>query len=117
MKALAVFHDHGNHIFARFLEPGFRHVFIVLQSGNYWIRVDGMSGVPVVEVVAAADYDLAVFYRDEGYAVVEVQVETAAPRGPLANTNCVGLSKVFLGIRRSFIVTPHGLYRHLRNAT
>ena len=116
MRALVVFHDHGCHILDPLLKRGFRHVFVALQNGQYWIRVDGMAAVPVVEVVAGADYDLATFYRAEGYTVVEVKVGDKSARGPLVNANCVGLSKGFLGIRQPFIITPYGLYRHLRNA-
>ena len=115
MKALAVFHDHGTHFLAPLLKRGFRHVFVVLQNGNYWIRVDGMTGVPDVEVVAGADCDLATFYRAEGFVVKEVDVGESPPFGPFIFANCVGLSKTLLGIRKLFIVTPHGLYRYLRN--
>ena len=115
MNALAVFHDHGHHILAPLLKSGFRHVFVALLNGNFWIRVDGMSGVPVAEVVAGADYDLAKFYRDEGFTVSEVKVGNNPPRSPLINANCVGISKGFLGIRKPLIVTPHGLYRYLRS--
>lgn len=114
MRALVVFHDHGTHILAPLLKRGFRHVFAVRLNGQYWIRIDGMSGVPVAEVVAGADYDLAGFYLDEGYEVLEVEVGDKPPRSPLVFANCVGLSKGFLGIRRPFIVTPYGLYRYLR---
>ncbi len=117
MKALAVFHDHGHHILAPLLKPGFRHVFVALQNGNFWIRIDGMAGVPVAEVVAGADYDLATFYRGEGFTVAEVKVANQPVRVPLVNANCVGISKGFLGIRKPLIVTPHGLYRYLRSST
>lgn len=115
MKALAVFHNHGSHILAPLLKRGFRHVFVVLQNGPYWIRIDAMSGVPMAEVVAAADYDLATFYRAEGFAVVELKVGQAPPLGPFVLANCLGLTKAILGIRKVSIMTPHGLYRHLRN--
>lgn len=117
MRALAVFHGHGEHVLCPLLKRDFKHVFVALQNGDYWIRVDGMSGVPVAEVVAAADYDLATFYREEGFTVSEVGVDDKAPRVPFASANCVGISKGFLGIRKPFIITPFGLYSYLRKAT
>ena len=75
-----------------------------------------MSGVPVVEVVAPADFNLAEFYRGEGFAVDETSVDNKYPISPFVSANCVGLSKGFLGIRKPFILTPHALHRYLRNA-
>ena len=115
MKALAVFHNYGTHILAPFLKRGFRHVYVVLQSDDYWIRVDGMNGIPIAEVITGADYDLATFYRAEGFAVIEMDVGNEPPLGPIVLANCVGFTKTLLGIRKLFVVTPYGLYRHLRN--
>ena len=66
MKALVVFHDHGTAVIRRFLKPGFRHVFVVIESGAHWIMFDPRNGIPVQEVVADADFDLAGFYRKTG---------------------------------------------------
>ncbi len=114
MKALAVFHDHGNHILAPLLKRGFRHVFVALQNGDYWIRVDAMTGVPVAQVVAAAGYVLMGVYLDAGFTVLELKTGAAPPLGPFVLANCVGLTKALLGIRKLPVVTPFGLYRHLR---
>lgn len=116
INALAVFHNHGNHVLDPLLKAGFRHVFVALQNGDYWIRVDGMSGVPVVEVVAPADFDLATFYLAEGFTVNETKVDNKCPTSPFVSANCVGLSKGFLGIRKPLILTPYALHRYLRNA-
>lgn len=112
MKALAVFHNHGAGLFQPVLKPGFRHVFVAIASGDYWITIDGKNGVPVAEVVAPSDYDLAAFYEDEGYTVVAVEQRTQPPRGPLAAANCVGMVKAALAVR-SWALTPYQLYKHL----
>lgn len=75
-----------------------------------------MSGIPVVEVVAPAEFGLAGFYRDEGFTINETKVDNQYPIGPFASANCVGLSKGFLGIRKPLILTPYALHRYLRNA-
>ena len=114
MKALAVFHDHGSHISARFLKSGFRHVFVVVESGNYWIMIDGRAGVPVIEAVAAGGFDLARFYRDQGFTVIETEQRITVPQSPFAIANCVGLSKAVLSVR-SCAITPWRLYKYLKN--
>jgi hypothetical protein len=75
-----------------------------------------MSGILAVEVLAGSDFDLAKFYRDEGFAVVELEVGDKPPLGPFVLANCVGLTKTLLGVRKLLIVTPYTLYRYLRRA-
>ncbi len=116
MKALAVFHDHGNHILDPLLKTGFRHCFAAIASDEVWIRIDGQVGCPVFEVVAPADYDLASFYRAEGYTVIETEQRSTPTRWPLTLTNCVGLVKTVLCINAPLVVTPWRLYRHMTGA-
>ena len=113
MRALVVFHDHGCHVLSRFLKSGFRHVFAAVLAGDFWISIDSRAGVPVVEVIAPRGFDLAKFYRDQGFAVVETSQCTVPPRAPLLIANCVGCVKALLCIRARAI-TPYGLYKHLR---
>ncbi len=113
LNALAVFHDHGAHILDRFLKPGFRHCFVAVKDGNCWISIDGQVGVPVIEAVAPTDYDLAAFYRDQGYTVAETTRGTASTRLPFINANCVGIVKIILGIRVPAVLTPWRLYKYL----
>lgn len=111
--ALAVFHGHGNHALSRFLKPGFRHCFVAVLAGGYWIVVDGRMGTPELAVVASAGFDLAGFYRAEGFTVVETRVRRRSPATPLMLATCVGAAKRLLGLRAPGLVTPWQLYRHL----
>ena len=113
MDAIIVFHDRGTGFLSRFLKPGFRHCFVVIRNGDYWITVDGCEGVPLVQVTAPGDYDLAAFWREAGHTVIETEQRTTVPRSPFAIANCVGLSKAVLCVR-STAITPYGLYKHLR---
>ena len=112
MNPLAVFHDHGNHILDPILKKGFRHCFCAIPNGEYWIVVDGQAGLPRIEVIAGTGYDLATFYRDEGFSVIEVKTRKPIIT-PLIFSNCVGMVKVCLGIRSSAL-TPFQLYKYLR---
>ena len=84
---------------------------MVIESGSYWIRIDGKAGIPEIEVVANSDYDLVSFYRSEGYRVVEtVRRHRSMPHFVFAS--CVGTIKAVLGLR-SWALTPFGLYKRL----
>ncbi len=114
MKMLAVFHDGGAGILARFLKPGFRHTFCALDMNGYWVVIDGREGLPYPEVVAAADFNLAEFYRDEGYTVVELDQLRSPSWFPIMYDDCLGMTKKMLGVQDFFIRTPYQLYRKLR---
>lgn len=114
MRALVVFHGRGAG-FARLLLPGFRHCFCcVLDEGGYWVRVDGLAGRPLLRVEAGADFDLAGFYRNHGFTVLELDGAGRKPRWPLVARSCVGSVKATIGIR-SWAVTPRQLYLSLTN--
>ena len=113
MKTLVCFHNHGAHFLDPLLKEGFRHCFVAVLSGDYWVRIDGMGGVPEIEVVAGADYDLAAFYRRQGYAVVETEQRVRQPIAPFVAANCVGVVKAVLGLRAPFALTPYRLYIRL----
>lgn len=110
--SLVVFHDHGAHVLDPLLKEGFRHCFCVVDDGSYQIKIDGLAGLPHVEVVAPSGFDLMAFYAKEGFTVVEV-ANGAPPNLPLTLTNCVGLVKAVLGIQAFGVLTPYQLYRRL----
>ena len=119
MRTLVVFHDHGAFWFSKYLRWGFRHVFIcVLDDAGYWIRLDGMKGLPSIEVAAGEKFDLASYYRREnGFTVLIIDADRA-PRPPfLMAGTCVGLVKAMLGIRAAWVLTPYQLYRYLKRRT
>lgn len=95
------------------LKRGFKHVFCVVLSGECWFLFDGCNGVPVLRYIAAADFDVAGFYRDQGYRVVETTQGTRPLRCPMVHANCVGFVKAVLAIRCWWALTPYCLYRHL----
>lgn len=114
MRALVVFHDGVRHPLGMLMKTGFSHCFVCIEENGLWIQVDGRDGVPLVHYLAQSDgFDLASFYRDKGFTVVETEQGSSAVLSPLVLRNCVGLVKAVLCIR-SFAVTPWQLYRHLR---
>jgi len=113
VHALAVFHDHGGGVLRPFLRPGFRHCFVALAAGDYWIAIDGRRGLPSIQVVAAASFDLAAFYRGLGYTVAPMREAPRPARTPLAIATCVGAAKRVLGIRAPLALTPYRLWKCL----
>jgi hypothetical protein len=114
--AIAVFHDHGGGILRPFLRPGFRHCFVALAAGEYWIAVDARRGLAAIAVVAAASFDLAGFYRGLGYAVAPLREAPRPARTPFAFVTCVGAAKRVLGIRAPLALTPYQLWKRLERS-
>ena len=118
MRALLVFGDPKEgrrHWLAPLLKHGFGHVSAVVLTGDYWVLLDAQRGVPVVQVVCGADFDIAGHYRSEGYTVVETVQRAVPARAPVMQANCVGLVKALLCIR-SAAQTPWQLYRHIQRS-
>ena len=114
MQAIVVFHDRGAGFWPwLFGRPGFRHCFVALNDGRAWVVLDPCSHGTKVEAEIAADYDLAGFYRDCGFTVLEGRVTRQAKPYPVWFFTCVEAVKRVLGVRGWWIWTPHQLYRHL----
>lgn len=88
-------------------------MFVAVQVEECWISLDGRNGLAVVEAVCEADYDLAGFYRDKGFTVVETEQGRAVPLTPFWPYNCVGLVRAILAIDAPWVITPWQLYKHL----
>jgi hypothetical protein len=112
MRAIVVFSGDNTHPLAFLLRRGFKHCFVCLVIDNWWLLVDGSTGVPVIKPLTGSDFDLAAFYRDQGMTVIEATQGARPSFGPLAWNTCVGLTKAVLAIN-SWAVSPHQLYRHL----
>ncbi len=118
MKAVVVFHGHGTGFWPAFLgRDGFRHCFVVVPAGAYWILLDGHAGSPRLEVVGGtAAHDMAVHYKRQGFTIIEAEILEREPLvWPWMLMNCVGATKAVLGIAAPWVLTPWQLYRHLRH--
>ncbi len=115
-KAVVVFHGDGAGFWPAFLgRDGFRHCFVVVPSGDYWVLLDGRAGSPRLDVIGSTKDSAAAYYRREGFTIVEVSTRQRPPLWwPWMFHNCVGATKAVLGVRAPWVWTPWQLYRHLR---
>ena len=114
IRAIVVFGDgERQHWLAWLLKPGFRHCFVCLEDNDLWLQVDGAEGVPIIKYLTTSDFDLTMFYRDQGMTVVETYQRIKPVIWPLMLRNCVGLVKTVLCIR-SMSLTPYSLYKRLK---
>ncbi len=118
MKALVVFQDSEGHPLDFLLKKGFRHCFVCILSGAYWIEFNLIWNKPTIKVMTGAEYDMESFYRNQGDIVVLTSQRVMRPPklnlfyGTLMVANCVGLVKSILCIN-TFSWTPYSLYKEL----
>lgn len=117
-KALVCFSTPNAHPLAWMLHKRHRHVFVSVLDVDRctWVSYDWRQGNPQLQFDAVADYDLETYWRSCGLTVVSVDTGTDLPWGPWMLNNCVGHTKLILGVR-SWAVTPHSLYLSLTGQT
>lgn len=115
-KVWVVFSGQTELPYLKWLKPGFRHCYVIINDGERWVSVDPLSHFTDVTVHhhLPADFDLPRWLESRGMTVI------AAPRGhvplraaPLMVFTCVEAVKRILGVHERFIITPWQLYRYL----
>lgn len=107
-----VFCDDNNHPLSWLLKRGFRHCFVCLDNNGLWLMVDGGPGIPNIKYLTENDFDLAQYYRESGYTVIETVQRKKAVTSPLVLRTCVGFIKAVLCIT-GWAFTPYQLYKQL----
>lgn len=114
MHAIVIFHDKGAGFWPwLFGRPGFRHCLVAVNDDRAWMVIDPRSNTVDIRAEVDADYDLAAFYRLQGFTVVEAQTAGARRRYPVWFFTCVEAVKRILGLQGWWIWTPYQLYKHL----
>ena len=116
--ALVIFSPDNQHPLAWMLSGRHRHVWVsVLDIDRCtWSSYDWGQGNPKIQFDAVADYDLETYWRSHGFTVVAINTGNALPWGPWMLNNCVGHTKLIIGLR-TLAVTPDALYRVLTGTT
>lgn len=114
-KAWVVFSGESELFWLRWLKPGFRHCFLLLNDGQCWVSYDPMAHKTEILVHhMPAFFNLPDWLEKRGHLVVEASLEDAPQRSaPIAFFSCVEAIKRALGIHKILIFTPWQLYRYL----
>ncbi|MBI2240414.1 MAG: hypothetical protein HYU59_06370 [Magnetospirillum gryphiswaldense] len=112
-KALVCFSGVASLWWLRLLRPGFRHCFVAVRQGPFWVVTDPLSHRTAVWIEAVDD--LAGFYRRHQLVVVATRLVDPPKRPvPWRPYTCVEAVKRILGLRAPWVLTPWQLYRHLQ---
>jgi hypothetical protein len=114
-KAWVVFTGKTELPWLRFLKPGFRHCYVLLNDGTHWMSVDPLSNYIDVSVHRSvpATFDLPHWMRGRGHTVIAAPVARIRKEAPWMVFTCTEAVKRVLGLHKRFIFTPWQLYRHL----
>lgn len=113
-RALVCFSGAATLWWLRLLRPGFRHCFVAIRQGPFWVVADPLSHRTALWIEAVDD--LAGFYRRHGLTVVATRLRRPPRRAlPWRPFTCVEAVKRILGIRCGWVFTPWQLYNLLLN--
>lgn len=114
-RAWVVFCGEAELWWLKFLRPGFRHCFALLNDGRNWVTLDPLSSHTEVAVQPVPpDFDLPAWFRARGHAVVPAGLRRGHARpAPFAPFTCVEAVKRVLGLHAPFVLTPRQLHRRL----
>jgi len=116
MKIWIAFTNHTDLKWLRFLKPGFRHCYAIINDGAGWITFDPLASYTdiVTHKDLNADTNLPLWLQSQGDIVIPVQRNTNITKSaPPMFYSCVEALKRLIGIHHLFIITPYQLYRHL----
>ena len=114
-NAWVVFSGETDLPWLRFLKPGFRHCFVLMNDGRHWISIDPLANHTEVKVHhVPSDFDLPQWLADRGQKVVAAPVcRTRRRVAPVGFFTCVEAVKRVLGLHDGLVMTPWQLYRRL----
>ena len=115
--ALVVFSGNTEFWWLRWLKPGFRHCFMVLEMENTWVVYDPLSHQTKIALFpVSTQINLAAWYEASDCTVVPCTTTAAPPRmAPFFLFTCVEAIKRVLGIHDRRILTPWQLHKKLRS--
>lgn len=115
-RAWVVFSGQTEIRWLRFLKPGFRHCYVLLNDGKCWLSFDPLS--PFTDIMVhhhvPVDFDLPAWLRGRDHKIIEASLARGQKKAaPVMFFTCVEAVKRVIGIHKRLILTPWQLYRHL----
>lgn len=115
-RALVVFCHDTSIWWLRFLKQGFRHCFVLIETGEHeWVAIDPLANrIEVTAPIQASLEALSASFEAHGHRSVCAWIRGNPPLGsPLSLFSCVDLVKRVLRLRQPMIFTPYQLYNYL----
>jgi len=115
-KAWVIFSGQTEISWLRWLKPGFRHCYILLNDGERWTSFDPLSHVIEISTHhhVPATFDLPEWLSARGNKVVPAHIKRDVTKpAPFMLFTCVEAVKRVLGIHSRRILTPWQLYQFL----
>lgn len=116
-KAWVVFSGHTEIAWLRFLKPGFRHCYVLLNDGERWTSFDPLSNVIEISTHhhVPVDFDMPKWLESRGNKVVPANIRRDLMKpAPWMLFTCVEAVKRVLGIHVRKVMTPWQLYTYLK---
>jgi len=127
LRALVVFSGHTDLYWLRLLRPGFRHCFVLIESGGEadllcpsgmgWILYNPLSNATQIALWSSYDeHTIRAWLVLQGHTVVETYVRPLTARVlPWRPFTCVEAVKRALGLYAHGIFTPWQLYKLIKD--
>lgn len=115
-QAWVVFSGQTDMAWLKWLRPGFRHCFVLLNDGRQWFSLDPLSNHMEVQVYnhLSGEFDLPGWLKKRGHKVVKAPVMRSHRKpAPVMIFTCVEAVKRVLGLHKARILTPWQLYKFL----
>lgn len=115
-RALVVFGGDVDLFWLRLLRSGFRHCFVVLETGDTWVLYNPLSNGTEFDVWPDEDeQSIRAWLVQQGYKVVEETVRPFAAKAmPWAPFSCVEAVKRALGVRAPWALSPWQFHQFLQ---
>jgi|TARA_R110002126_G_scaffold13118_1_gene55951 hypothetical protein len=117
MQCWVVFSGVSEIWYLKFLKPGFRHCFVMLNDGQKWVSIDPMAHyTEVISHDLPATYNVIQWIEQQNCLAVKVPLSAPEKRAqaPMFFT-CVEAVKRIIGLRKFKVFTPWQLYKALRS--
>ncbi len=114
-RVVVVFSDQTSLKKLRFLKPGFRHCYALIETSSGWILYDPLSHYTHISLYAALTLtELIGWHLAQGLTVVCCRIHSVAPRiAEVRPFTCVEAVKRILGLQAPWVFTPWGLFMKL----
>lgn len=117
MKAWVIFTGKTDIAWLRFLKPGFRHCFAILEDCDKWVTYDPLAAHTDIQINERDDthIPLPLIFHEQGETVLPATVKRGHVKtAPIMPYSCVEAIKRLIGIHKRTIITPYQLYQYLK---